>query len=114
LLLPGFGRFLFLCGSLPLGEHLLVGTDDRLVEFRFGLLRTREADILVLAVSGLIAGHGNEQPLGALHDLDTPHGKIAVDVDRGGGLAASLRADGVDFHIVLGNGRCCSIFNRRS
>ena len=86
---------------------MLVGPDNRPVKFRFGLLGARKADILVLAVSGLVAGHGNEQPLGALHDLDAPNGENTVNIDRGGGLAASSRTDGMNFYIVLGNGRCC-------
>ena len=70
--------FLFLSGDLSLGERLLISADDRFVKFRFGLLGAGEADILVLTVSGFVAGHGNKQPLGALHDFDTPHGKITA------------------------------------
>ncbi|MPM09274.1 hypothetical protein SDC9_55590 [bioreactor metagenome] len=105
LLLLG-GGFLFLRGGLPLGQRLLISAEDRLVKLCLGLLGAGKADILVLAVSGLIAWHGDKQPFRALHNFDAPHGKIAVDIDRGGGLAAALRTDGVDFHIVLGCGRC--------
>jgi len=105
LLLLG-GGFLFLRGGLPLGEHLLVSAEDCLVKFRLCLLGAGKADILVFAVSGSVAGHGDKQPLGALHDFDAPHGKIAVDIDRGGGLAAALRTNGMDFHIVFGDSRC--------
>jgi len=105
LLLLG-GGFLFLRGGLSLSQRLLVSAEDSLVEFRFGLFGAGKADILVLAVSGSVAWHGDKQPLGALHDFDAPHGEIAVDIDRGGGLAAALRTDGVDFHIVLGGGWC--------
>jgi len=106
LLLLG-GGFLFLYSGLSLGQCLLVSAEDRLVELRLGLLGAGKADILVFAVSGPVAGHGDKQPLGALHDFDAPHGEIAVDIDRGGGLAAALRANGMNFHIVFGGSRCC-------
>ena len=86
--------------ALGLGLHksLLVGIQNSRIKLHPGLFCAGKTDILVLAVSSPVAGHGDKQPLGAVHDLDASDGKAAVDVDRGGGTAASLRAQGGDFH----------------
>lgn len=48
-----------------------------------------------------LAGHGYKQPIAALHELDAPDGKTAVDVQRCGGPAGTVKLDRVDTDIIL-------------
>ncbi|MPN29104.1 hypothetical protein SDC9_176555 [bioreactor metagenome] len=79
----------------------MIGVQHRLIELLPEFLGHWKADVLVLAVARFVAGHGDEQALGAVHHLHVPDGEAVVQVDGREGPDAALRPDGADFHVHL-------------
>ena len=55
----------------------------------------------MVAVPALIAGHGDEGAVAAVHDLDAPDGEAPVQIDGSVGQDGAAGMEGVDLHIHL-------------